>query len=87
LFWPSADAPPIQLASLGGASSQAVGLDNRGRIVGWAENAAGEMRACVWTSADEPPIDLGPGFARAINARGTIAGEVGAQAAIWTAWR
>lgn len=87
LFWPSAGADPIELPSLGGASSQAVGLDNRGRIVGQAQNAAGEMRACVWTSPFDPPIDLGPGFARAINARGIIAGEVEGNAAVWTAWR
>jgi chitinase len=87
LFWADAGAAPIPLASLGGASSQAVGLDNRGRIVGQAQNAAGEMRACVWPSASELPIDLGPGFARAINPRGVVAGEAGGRAAAWTAWR
>lgn len=87
LFWADAGAAPIPLASLGGASSLAVGLDNRGRIVGQSQNAAGEMRACVWQSASAQPIDLGPGFARAINPRGVVAGETGGQAAVWTAWR
>jgi probable HAF family extracellular repeat protein len=87
LFWADAGAFPIQLASLGGASSQAVGLDNRGRIVGQAQNAAGEMRACLWPSAFEPPIDLGPGFARAINPRGVVAGELGGQAVVWAPGR
>jgi hypothetical protein len=83
LFWAGAGAPPIALVSLGGSSSQAVGLDNRGRIVGQAQNAAGEMRACVWPSAFDPPIDLGPGFARAINPRGVVAGDAGGRAVVW----
>jgi uncharacterized membrane protein len=83
LFWPYAGAQPIHLATLGGSASQAVDVDNRGRIVGQAQTAGGEMRACLWPSAFEPPIDLGPGFARAINPRGIVAGDAGGQAAVW----
>ena len=83
LIWTDAGAAPISLMSLGGASSQAVGIDNRGRIVGQAQNAGGEMRAVLWPGALEPPIDLGPGFARAVNARGLVVGDSGGQAVAW----
>lgn len=83
LFWASPNAGPIPLTSLGGSSSQAVGIDNRGRIVGQAQNAAGEFRACLWPTAWDAPIDLGPGFARAVTPRGIVVGDVGGQAAAW----
>ena len=53
-------------------------------IVGWSYNSAGQ-RAFVWPDANDNMIDLGSGYANAIDVAGTtIAGSNGSQAAIWT---
>ncbi len=38
----------IDLGTLGGASSQGLGIDNHGRVLGWSRNASGEGRIFLW---------------------------------------
>src|SRR5439155_1282328 len=69
----------IDLGTLGGAFSGALGVNNDGVVVGRSTNAAGERRAFRWTSA-EGMHDLGslggtPTDADAINSRGDIVGS------------
>ena len=67
-----------EIGTLGGARSQAWGLNAAGQVVGWAETAAGQQRAYLW--ADGRLTDLGtlPGgeasMAVAVNARGQVVG-------------
>jgi probable HAF family extracellular repeat protein len=38
------------LGTLGGADSQADAINRGGQIVGWAQTASGEQRACLWNA-------------------------------------
>jgi len=80
----SASADPIgyrlvELRTLGGASSRALGVNDLGQSVGEARNADGNLRAVVWDSNGNP-TDLGTlggreAQAYAINNRGEITGR------------
>jgi len=68
------------LGTLGGASSEAYGLNNRGDVVGGAHSATGAWRAFVYYDGGPGIQDLGvlPGDntseARGVNTWGTVAG-------------
>ncbi|MCS6770774.1 MAG: Ig-like domain-containing protein [Kiritimatiellae bacterium] len=67
------------LGALGGSSSRAHAVSERGEVVGEAETADGQIRAFLW-SAERGMRDLGTlggGFSRAyaVNDRGEVAGE------------
>ena len=74
----SLEGTPIDLGTLGGAKASAVGVNDRGDIVGLAETAAGQTHAFLYK--DGVMQDLGTlggtaSNANAINNRGEIAGR------------
>ena len=74
----SLDGPPVDLGTLGGSKSAAVAINDLGDIVGVAENAAGQMRAYLYTDGVMHDIGtLGGTTANAngINNRGDIVGR------------
>lgn len=77
----------IDLGTLGGATSIAHDLNDRGEAVGLAETKAGEPRAFVWTATDGMR-DLGTlgaaSMALGINDRTEVVGGSG-HAFLWTA--
>jgi len=75
------------LGSLGGATSIAHDVNDRGEIVGFAETATGQAHAVLWT-ATHGPRDLGTlggpvSMGLAINNRGEVVGGSG-HAFLWT---
>jgi len=65
------------LGTLGGATSRALAINDRGQIVGEAETAAGVTHALQWDPTRRRMVDLGTlggagSSAAAINARGPI---------------
>jgi uncharacterized membrane protein len=61
-FWPSSDSDPIDLSTLPGFSSTAVGVNSRREIVGYAFNAdASVERPLFWASPNSAPVEL-PGL-------------------------
>jgi probable HAF family extracellular repeat protein len=44
----------IDLGALGGLNSEALGINNLGQVVGWAETSSGPWRAVLWTPIPEP---------------------------------
>jgi len=82
----------LDLATLGGASSDVVDLDGAGAAAGVSETADGVFVAVVWPSLDPAPLPLGgadAGAAEAANDGGTIVGNIRfgsvLHAAVWTA--
>src|SRR5437762_14120676 len=74
----------IDLGTLGGSQSEALGLNNNGQVVGWAKTAANVNRAFVTapSSPINPATDMVPlmtggtfNFAYAINSSGQICGD------------
>ncbi len=68
----------VQLGSLGGTSGVAMGLNNRGQVVGWSETADGHRHAFLW-DADNGMRDLGTlggpkSHAWNINEKGQVVG-------------
>lgn len=61
------------LGTLGGTSSVAYDVNNKGEVVGASTNAAGEMRAFYWARF-RGMVDLGPGIAYAISDAGHMVG-------------
>jgi probable HAF family extracellular repeat protein len=68
------------VGSLGG-NTWAYGFGENGEVVGTSATASGEQHAFVWQNGQM--IDLGPGSARAINARGDIVGTSGTRGILW----
>jgi probable HAF family extracellular repeat protein len=77
------------LGTLGGRFSQAFDINNSGKIVGWANDTAGNRRPALWQIANNGQqgnwVDLGTpnavsGQAQGINNRGQIVGFVDNQA-------
>lgn len=50
LLWKNSSAEPIELATLGGAGSVPVAINNRGQVVGQSAVANGEEHAFLWQS-------------------------------------
>lgn len=69
----------ISLGTLGGASSQANGINDRGQIVGWAETKSGATHAFLWENGHMRDLGVPPGSdnsaAEAITNSGLVAGE------------
>jgi probable HAF family extracellular repeat protein len=86
LVLPSAASPQssvqnIDLGTLGGASSAAIDVNDRGNVVGWAATSLGERHAVLWTVSAGvwTAVDLGTlggteSAAWYINERGQVAG-------------
>ncbi|MDD4117560.1 MAG: MBG domain-containing protein, partial [Kiritimatiellae bacterium] len=70
---------PIDLGTLGGTQSAALGLNDAGQVVGWARNAGGSIEAFVWSNGTLTGLGFLPGgttsVARAINNHGQITGD------------
>jgi probable HAF family extracellular repeat protein len=70
---------PIDLGTLGGDQSAALGLNDAGQVVGWARNAGGSIEAFVWSNGTMTSLGFLPGgttsVARAINNHGQITGD------------
>jgi probable HAF family extracellular repeat protein len=68
----------VDLGTLGGASSAAVAVNDRGQVAGWSDTAAGARQAFFWSAATNmiPLGTLGGVASRpvAINARGEVVG-------------
>lgn len=79
----AAPAPRYVLTDLGtlpgGTYSIALGLNDKGQVVGGADTAKGEAHAVFWENGKAADLGTLPGqtisIARAINSRGEIAGE------------
>jgi probable HAF family extracellular repeat protein len=67
-----------RLGTLGGASSQANGINDRGQIVGWAETRSGTTHAFLWENGRMRDLGVPPGSdnssAVAITNSGLVAG-------------
>ncbi|HOO20019.1 MAG TPA: hypothetical protein PL011_01370 [Kiritimatiellia bacterium] len=70
---------PIDLGTLGGAQSAALGLNDNGQVVGWSLTADGAIEAFVWSNGTLTGLGFLPGgttsVARAINNHGQITGD------------
>jgi probable HAF family extracellular repeat protein len=76
----------VDLGTLGGQRSIALGLNNFGQVVGWSETVSGDVHAFLWTKATGMR-DLGTlggtsSEARSVNDAGTVVG-VSASPASW----
>ena len=63
------------LGTLGGAASNANGVNNLGQVVGWAQTGSGELRAFLHTNGSMVDITGAPSNARAINDQGQVVGH------------
>ena len=70
---------PIDLGSLGGTNSEALGVNDDRQVVGWSQDAAGRTQAFVWASGTMTGLGFLPGgtcsVANAINNRGDVTGH------------
>jgi probable HAF family extracellular repeat protein len=83
-FWDAVKGLTL-LQSLGGASSQAYGINKQGQIVGEAQTGTAVWHACLWTDPSQAPTNLGVGVAAtAINDNGLIIGNSHLQGFKWT---
>jgi probable HAF family extracellular repeat protein len=82
----TADTGFVDLGTLGGMSSRAFGVNNRGQVVGESLTATQERKAFLWTK-ETAMIDLGgeSSSAHGINDRGEIVGTSSGRVALWTA--
>jgi probable HAF family extracellular repeat protein len=87
-LWESSTSVPRDLGTLGGASSQAVNISNRGFIVGWADIGNGTEHAALWgpttTASDLGTLGGNGSDASGINLEGDV---VGSAQTVWGAWR
>lgn len=94
---PSQPAPRFavaELATLGGASSEARAVNSSGQIVGEAETSQHTLHACLWQNGGVTDLGVPPGFAdshaRALNDAGDVVGtatpgkaDENGQAVLW----
>jgi probable HAF family extracellular repeat protein len=81
-----APEPALQLhdlGTLGGATSQAVAMNNRGQVVGSSVTAEGSVHAFVWAPGARMMRDLGPGIAVDINSTGRVVGNDDNHVFVW----
>ncbi len=68
----------VDLGTLGGTRSEALGVNDRGQAVGWALDAAGRTNAFLWQNGTMTSLGFLPGgsnsVAKAINNNGDITG-------------
>lgn len=64
------------LGTLGGATSEASGLNDAGQVVGYAEGADGTPYPVIWTNGVAAQLSTRPGRAIAISPNGVMAGNV-----------
>jgi len=64
----------LDLGTLGGSSSEALGMNNRGHVVGRAATAEGSWAPFIWYKGEMQAIPASEGQASAINDRGQVAG-------------
>src|SRR5207302_3507687 len=57
----------IDLGSLGGGESQAVAIDDRGRVVGYSTTATGAQHAFLWQNGKMTDLGTLPGVAGTFN--------------------
>ena len=92
LLWQSWNAAPMDLGTLGGATSRAWTINDAGDIVGWAQTGGGQQHAFLWTSGSGM-VDLttwpngcsGSSEATAVNNAGVIVGRCDGRPVLWTA--
>ena len=69
----------IDLGTLGGNASEALGINDRGEAVGWALDVEGKTNAFVWRNGHMSGLGFLPGgsngVATAINNHGEITGH------------
>ena len=80
----SADTGFLDLGTLGGMSSRAFGVNNRGQVVGETLTATHDRTAFLWTR-ETGMVDLGgeSSSAHGINDRGEIVGTSAGRVALW----
>jgi probable HAF family extracellular repeat protein len=76
------------LGTLGGPLSVAMGLNDRGDVVGWSLDAGGVQRPVLysggrWTDLAAPLGSFARGVANAVNATGQVTGQVGGHAFVY----
>ena len=64
------------LGTLGGAYSEASGLNDAGQVVGYAEGADGTPYPVIWTNGVARPLASRPGRGIAVSPNGVVAGRV-----------
>ena len=69
---------PIDLGTLGGTNSVALGINNRSQVVGWSQDSNGWTQAFVWQNGTMAGLGFLPGgtnsAANAVNDSGQITG-------------
>jgi endoglucanase len=73
----------IDLGTLGGTSSRALALNANDQVVGQSATAGGQDHAFSWTQAGGM-VDLGAGYADAVNDGGQVVGNLGDHPFSWT---
>jgi len=80
VLWRAGTATPIDLGTLGGVQSQALGIDDAGRIVGFARTAGHARHAALWENgqvSDLGTLGGGESIAFDINSQGEVVGWLG----------
>jgi probable HAF family extracellular repeat protein len=75
------------LGTLGGNSSSASGINDRGQIVGFSTTASGDFHAFLYENGVMTDLGTLPGsnfsVANGINNRGDVVGASGGHAVLW----
>lgn len=71
------------LGTLGGATSRAIAINERGQVVGTSDAPDGSPHVFVWTDSKGKIRDLGPGTAVDINNHGQVLGNDAGNVFLW----